>query len=308
MKDALAGRNLLRYYGSGTTRAAWINPLMNAVPHRMFVSPFIGGGNVEIHKPPVQVEAVGDTNGRVTNFMKVLRDNVADLADMIELTPFSEYEFDMAGNVSDDPLEDARRFFLLCWGDINGGPTPNSFRFPSLSRWTPPVDDIDNKTALLYAAAKRIKRWHVYNKDYKWLLGRVTGKPYSQEVVVYLDPPFLTNSRTTSRRGKYYHEFGVQEHVDMLLALKAAERDAKFFLSGYAYDTNGNYDDLYDSTLGWIRYDKEMRVNANGKRIESLWVSPLAAPYVAGFLDKYESWQSGRGIKDVGDYSGIFKV
>ena len=280
---------------------------MDAVPHRMFCSPFIGGGNVEIHKAPVQVEVVGDLNGRVTNFMRVLRGNVRDLADAVELTPFSEEEYDLAASVADDPIEDARRFFVLCWGDINGGPTPTAFRFPSLSRWSSAAADINDKTALLYAAAKRIKHWHIYNKDYAWLINRITDKSYSTSVVVYLDPPFLKQTR--SRKSKYQHEFTVDDHIAMLDLLRSKERDTNFFLSGYATDEKGNPNTLYDDALpNWVRYDKEMRTNSNGKRVESLWVSPLTAPHVNRSLDKWNSWQEGRGVVDNADYSQLFKV
>ncbi len=300
--SVLDNRNLLRYYGSGTKRAWWIVPLMQAVPHRGFCSPFLGGANVEIHKPPVHLEVVGDINGRVVNFMRVLRSHTRTLAEQLALTPYADAEFEQAKEISPNAIEDARRFFLLCWGSMNGGPTGRSFRGGSLNRGATPADDINNKEELLYAAARRIKHWIIYQKDYRYVLKRVAGLANSSEILIYLDPPFLTETRDT--RSKYPNEFTESDHADMLKLVYPLGLAQPIFISGYAFHQDGTPVDVYDLLYGWTRHDQTLGTNSGGKRVESLWVSPYAQQY----LDKIERWNSGRGVVDPTDYSGLFEV
>lgn len=279
MTGILEGRNILRYFGSGSTRAKWIIPLMQMVPHTGFCAPFLGGANVEIQKPAVKAEWVGDINGRVTNFMSVLRDNPRKLIDQLDLTPYSEDEYTLSQESSPDPIEDARRFFIQCWGSYDGGPTPSTFRTPSLSRRSTPAGDISGKEELLYAAAQRIKNWHIFNRDYKDVLGMVIGKEWSSDVLIYCDSPFL--ARNVTKRNKYGVEFTVDDHREMASILVGAGDTQAIFVSGYAFDRNGCANDLYAEIFpGWTRHDEELRTNSNGKRVESLYVSPFAQRFI----------------------------
>lgn len=302
MTSILDGRNILRYFGSGSTRARWIIPLMQMVPHTGFCAPFLGGANVEIQKPPVKAEWVGDINGRVTNFMSVLRDNPKKLIDQLDLTPYSEDEYILSREPSPDPIEDARRFFIQCWGSYDGGPTPGTFRTPSMARRSPPADDISGKEELLYAAAARIKKWNIFNRDYKDILGMVIGKEWSSEVLIYCDPPFV--KKNVTKRNKYGVGFTEDDHREMAGILTGIGETQAAFVSGYAFDRSGRANDLYTEIFpGWSRYDKELRTNSDGKRVESLYVSPFAQRFID--TDPKTLWNQGVGIRDNNDYSNI---
>lgn len=65
-------------------------------------------------------EVLGDSNGSITNLFEVIRTRPEELAWMIEMTPWSEAEYEAYERPeryvgSGDALEDARRFVVRCW-------------------------------------------------------------------------------------------------------------------------------------------------------------------------------------------------
>lgn len=117
----------IRFYGSGWKRAAWSVGYMPA--HVVYCEPCFGSGSVLLQKSAAKLEIANDLDGRVTNFFQTLRTRPDDLITAVNLTPWHEGEYRRALIPIDDPLEDARRFFLTCWASVKGGAGGGAFRF-----------------------------------------------------------------------------------------------------------------------------------------------------------------------------------
>ena len=90
----------------------------------------------------------------------------------------------------------------------------------------------------------------------------------SNETLFYVDPPYLPETRNGGKAATYGVEMSVEQHVELLHALKAC--DGRIVLSGYGSD-------LYDDILhGWrkeCREGKSHISNSGETRIEVLWIN-----------------------------------
>lgn len=86
------------------------------------------------------------------------------------------------------------------------------------------------------------------------------------EVLIYADPPYMNETRTSKH---YQHEMELDEHVTLLEVLN--DHKGPVLLSGYTHD-------LYINRLkDWIHIKKDSTALGGAKRIESLWLNPIAA-------------------------------
>ena len=108
----------LRYFGGKAKLASWI--VQHFPPHTTYVEPFAGGAAVLLTKPGSRMEVYNDVDAGVVNFFRLLRDQPAELIRVIEATPYSRAEFDLAHEPAGDPLEQARRFYVLAWQSMTG--------------------------------------------------------------------------------------------------------------------------------------------------------------------------------------------
>ena len=112
-------RPALRYYGGSWNRGKWTVGHFPA--HDVYCEPCFGAGSILFRKSPCKLEIINDRDARVTNFFTVLRERPAALIEQILLTPWAEAEFRRCLDIAEDGLEDARRFFLVCWASVKGG-------------------------------------------------------------------------------------------------------------------------------------------------------------------------------------------
>ncbi|PJF23589.1 MAG: hypothetical protein CUN56_00050 [Phototrophicales bacterium] len=258
----------LMYYGGGFRRAKKIIALMPN--HDAYLEPCFGAGGVFIKKSRAKYETVNDADSRVTNFFRVLRDSGNELLDLINLTPWAENEYKLTAQVADDPLEDARRFFFLCWMSIKGGPVfENGFRFQKnpQNRYSPPPFDALSRDDLL-VTAERLKGVQILNRDGLTVIDMFI----KHDVLIYFDPPYVSDTR--KRKRGYNVEPGQNWHREAARLLTKAR--GPVLVSGY---WSPLYVDLYENA-GFVRVDFQQRTN--GRRIgkECVWMSPLAAELV----------------------------
>src|SRR5574339_214313 len=100
----------LNYFGGKSRHLDWILPLIP--PHKNYVEPFCGSAVVFLNKRPSPIETISDLDGRLINFFKVLREHPDKLIDLLSLTPYSRNEYQLSKHISEDPIEDARRYFI----------------------------------------------------------------------------------------------------------------------------------------------------------------------------------------------------
>src|ERR1700682_5844797 len=82
------------YFGSKLRIAAKLGGQLP--PHSAWVELFCGSAAMTLAKQPAPIEVINDLNGEIVNFFRQLRDNSAQLRDVISLTPYARAEFEMA--------------------------------------------------------------------------------------------------------------------------------------------------------------------------------------------------------------------
>lgn len=259
-------RPAIRYYGGKWEIAPWI--ISHFPEHKNYIEPCGGAASVLIQKPRSELETYNDIDGNVVNFFRVLRDNLEELVEKLKLTPWARDEFDHCRTEASDPVENARRFFVSSFMGISCMPFDRATGWRSVSYSDQYyrvashsfTDLVEGDT--IKQLSRRLLGVQIENRDYEYIINR-----YSRhDTLVYFDPPYVQSKR--SCKNKYAKEFSEQDHVHSSDLLN--ECDGYVVVSGYACDL---YKKLYEDR-GWERFDKEFRTNSNGRRVESVWLSP----------------------------------
>lgn len=257
-------RPILRYYGGGWLRAEWT--ISHFPAHDIYLEPCVGAGSIYLRKQPATLEALNDRDGRTINFMRVLRDRGDELLEKINFTPWAEDELPICAERCLDPLEDARRFFFLCWMSVYGGPTGGGRNFRNQNsldgRFVPPPQDAINRTDLLVAAA-RLKNAQIFNRDAIEMIVKYLGTG----ALVYFDPPYLQSTR--ARRKGYNHEVTPAWHRYAACYLR--QHNGPVVVAGYR---SRLYERIYEE-YGWKRVEREYNTNGKTKAVECLWLNPI---------------------------------
>ncbi len=250
-------KNVLKYPGSKTRIAKWI---CSFIPeHDVYLEPFFGGGAVFFNKEPARIETINDLSAEVYNYFKVLRNNADELIKLIELTPYSREEYNNAFTSTDDHVEQARRFAVRCCQGFGcSNRYRNGFR-SSIGKSSPRTTTFwNNFPDTLKQASKRLLEAQIENQDALRLIERYN----KEEVFIYVDPPYLIETR---KGYLYQHELDEFEHIKLLNALK--KHKGKVMISSYE-------NDLYDTHLkGWGKEQKSTTAEGSVKRIETIYMN-----------------------------------
>lgn len=263
-------RPALRWFGGKWRLAPWI--ITHLPPHVAYCEPYGGAASVLLRKPPAKLETYNDLHGRAVNFFTVLRSRPSELVAALTLTPYARAEYEHARQQASDPLEDARRFFVLAYQgragaagaaergrvhgwryirDVNGrNGSPPTAEFASLEH--------------LHAIAARPQRVQIEHDQALTVIGRYDHP----SVLFYVDPPYWDPSADLHSR--YAHPMATEtEHRALAEALHAVR--GMVVLSGRPSDL---YDRLY---AGWTRTDRQALTDSGRTAIECLWHNPAAA-------------------------------
>ena len=261
--------------------APWI--ISHFPPHRAYVEPFGGAASVLLRKPRSYAEIYNDLDNQVVGLFRVLQDpaRASRLQELLRITPFARAEFELAYEVSDDPVEEARRLIIRSFmgfgSDGHNRAQRTGFRANSNRSGSTPARDWTNLPANLELIIDRIRP-----RD--GTLGGVTleNRPAievmeqhdSRQTLHYVDPPYLNETRSDKTRksgGKYHayvHEMDDVEHERLLGFLQSLE--GMVVLSGYPSD-------LYESALGdWHRVERDALADGARPRTEVLWINRAA--------------------------------
>lgn len=260
----------LRYHGAKWRLADWL--IGHFPPHVCYVEPFVGGAGVFLRKPPSPLEVLNDADGEIVNFWRVLRDQPQDLIRAIDLTPFSRCELEDAKEPTDDPVERARRFYVLSWQCIHGVPKASTSGWRLMrsldTRSLPPVGEW-SRTAHLWGIASRLKMAQIEDADALTVIPRYD----TPETVTYCDPPYTSDTRSTRwRHVAYGHEMTEDDHRRLAEVLRACK--GAVLLSGY---DSPLYQDLY---RGWERRARATTAQSGAAATEVLWLNTAAASAV----------------------------
>lgn len=261
---------LMRYHGGKYRLANWI--ISNFPEHQTYVECFGGSGAVLMQKRRSRVEIYNDLDDEIVNLMRVLRDKkmASNLVEQLKLTPFSRTEFESAYQLSDEPVEQARRTLIKAYMGFGsaGSTIKTGFKIdhskkPLQIKWP-------TYPKLISYYCERIKGVLVENEPASKIIEKFGGY---QDVLIYADPPYPLETRSSKAKGKkvYRHEMTTSDHIELCEQLSNVR--AKVVLSSYQ-------NDLYDHHLkGWERRDKKTTASGNKggvPRVESLYINKNA--------------------------------
>lgn len=240
--------------------APWI--ISHFPEHKVYVEPFGGAASVLIRKPRSYAEIYNDLDDEVVNLFNVLRsDAAASLTELLRLTPFAAEEFFSAYDVSENPVERARRTIVRAFMGFgsNGVHRKTGFRSNSNRSGTTPARDWVNYPDALGATVERLRGVVVLNRDAVDVMEAHDGP----DTLHYVDPPYMVGTR--DKGSDYAHELTDDDHASLLDFLKTLK--GKVVLSGYP-------DQSYDDALeGWRRIDRIALADGAKERTEVLWMN-----------------------------------
>lgn len=249
---------ILKYPGGKWRIADWIISQFPA--HKVYCEPFFGSGGVFFNKAPSSLETINDIDGNVVNLFKVCRERPADLATVLELTPWSREEYKNCYDMTvGDELERARRTvvrFHQSYGisnlSLSSWRNSQSARSPRVTaQWRELPEIVLN-------VCGRLKFAQIENIDALTLIERYD----SYDTLLYVDPPYLQSIR---KKNLYKHEMSDSQHIELLKLLKASK--SKICLS--AYD-NELYNDMLE---GWYTVEKRTQAQGGLMRTEKLYMN-----------------------------------
>lgn len=263
-------RPALRYHGSKWRLFQWITSYFP--PHVCYCEPFGGSASILLQKPPSILDVYNDADGQIVNFFSVLRDRPDEFIRAITLTPYARAENNKAFTPCDDPLENARRFYVRSWQSYSGPSTTwtSGWRFEkSFDRGKLNLTDF-NEIDRLIPIIERLKQVSIENDDAFSVIKRYD----SPNTLFYVDPPYLDETLSSKWKGKAYRYWmSTEDHqrlIDLLNSLKGMA-----VLSGYDSE-------FYQIALpDWTYKVMRARTNFQSKAKECIWISPNAMSRIA---------------------------
>jgi DNA adenine methylase len=258
---------LVRYHGAKWRLAHWI--ISHFPKHRIYVEPFGGGGSVLLRKNRSDVEVYNDLDGEIVNLFRVVRDHGEELSRLVYLTPYSRDEFIKSFELSDDPIEQARRTVIRSFQGFGSGYVSNTegskcarpeygFRIGWRCRGNKPNTNWCHVSNTVMEVLDRLRGVVIENTTYQ----EVIKKNNTEDTLIYADPPYLLSERD---RGKdYRYEFTETDHIELAKTLREAA--GPVVISGYNSEL---YNDLYHD---WIARKCVTRTAGNTKRTEVIWI------------------------------------
>ena len=260
-------RAVLKYPGAKWVLAEWIASHFPDTNH--YVEPYFGSGAVLLSRAPAPHEVVNDLAGDVVNLFRTIRDQGAELAAAVEMTPWAREEYQAWGNddSTDDPVERARRFLVRCW-------QAHGARIGNRSGWkhsgtslTCPVRLWQQLPVRILAVVERLRSVEIECLPALTIIGRYS----TPDTLIYADPPYMWAARSDRIKGRksYLHEMTDADHAALLDALEA--HPGPVVLSGY-------HCRLYDTRLAhWHVVERQAQAEKAKSRTEVLWLNEQAA-------------------------------
>lgn len=258
-------RPILRYHGGKWLLAKWI--IAHFPKHRIYVEPFGGAGSVLLQKPRSYAEVYNDLDGEIVNLFRVVRDRGPELTRLLELTPFARDEYRRSFEVSEDPLEQARRTVLRSYAGFGSNALcraiKSGFRSNANRSGTTPAHDWANLPAAYEPIIERLKGVVIENRDGL----EICRQHDSVETLHYCDPPYVHTTRSSKVHGHHGYSFEMtdEQHVEMAQALR--ELRGMVIVSGYDCEL---YRELF---RGWTHVERASLADGARRRTEVLWIN-----------------------------------
>lgn len=256
----------MRYPGGKYLLAKWV--ISHFPAHETYVELYGGAASVLMRKPRSIGEVYNDLNGDVVNVFRVLRDRdqAAELARLLELTPYAKEEYRLAYALCDDPIEQARRMIFRSFAGHGSD---------SVTRPCAGFRGFKNKQSGCTTA----QEWAGFPKEIVIFTERLQGVDIEQrdaiklipifdrkETLFYADSPYLLSTWPSKGRNLYKYEISEADHIKLAEALHQIKGMA--IVSGYPSEL---YDHLYSD---WRFIPKSHHAQNAKPSTECLWLSP----------------------------------
>jgi DNA adenine methylase len=195
----------------------------------IYIEPFCGGGSVFLNKKPSHEECINDLDLGVIQIYRALRDEPGEFITRLKRTTYSELAFKRAQNRSEKPFEDymeqAINEFIL--RRMSRGGLKKHFAWSTRTRGGQPGDVNAWKTIIeqLPVISDRLEHAIILNKNSVEVIKAFN----SPESLAYVDPPYLPETRVSTKA--YKHEMNTDDHINLAKALISFE--GKVLISGY---------------------------------------------------------------------------
>jgi DNA adenine methylase len=211
----------ISYYGGKQTLASIILALIPE--HRIYCEPFLGGAAIFFAKKPSKVEIINDTNGELTNFYKVCKNDFRALKKEITISLHSRAQHHQAEVVYNNPeMFDRIKRAWAVWMLANssyGGLLDSGFGYDCKGMYSKKLDN--KRTGFMVDYATRLQRTRIECCDALQIIKSCDAL----DAFFYLDPPYVG-----ADQGHY--DGYTQEDFCALLKLLSAIK-GKFLLSSY---------------------------------------------------------------------------
>lgn len=264
-------RPVLRYHGGKYRIASWV--VRHFPAHQVYVEPFAGAASVLMRKPPAhKAEILNDLDGGIVNLFRVLRDpcQARELERLLRLTPFARTEFEQAYLPDGDPIEAARRLVVRSFMGFGSSgismKQSTGFRIKAYNSRTSSAQDWTTYPEAIPFFCERLRGVTIENRPAL----EVIQAHDSTNTLIYVDPPYLAETRCMHLSCQYRHEMSESDH--RALAEVLHDSRSMVVLSGYPSR-------LYEEELfpDWRRVEKQTRADGARERTEVLWLNPAAA-------------------------------
>ena len=264
------------WHGGKIAHLDFLLPYFPRGPLVHFIDGFGGSAVVILNAGHYRIKTYNDIDSEIVNFFRELRRHGRQLERQILLTPYSREEYKLAFEVCEDPLEQARRFFIRTQMSRNGqtfhpGGAPGSFSYniTETRRQTAlAVRRYRNRAQELRATVDSFQGIQIENLPALELIEKYDN----ENTFFYLDPPYIQATRSTFY--KYPYEMTDDDHSELAAVLLRVK--AKVMVSGYRCEL---YDKIYS---GWNRIDDEPYLSPLSRKPkhESIWLNydPPAQP------------------------------
>lgn len=235
-----------------------------------YCEPCCGGASVFLNKMPAEEEVINDLDKGVISIFKALRDEPKEFINKIKKLQYVEETFTKAQKRAEEPFDDyidkAVNEYVL--RRMSRGGLKKAFAWSERLRGgkTGDVNAWETMVEVLPEIAERVKKLHVLNNNFK----EVVKVWDAENVLMYVDPPYLPITRAKGSEDLYDNEMSVEDHIDLLAFIKDAK--SKVIISGYNSP-------LYNKYLkGWKVVKKEVanhssQQKSKERRYECLWMN-----------------------------------
>jgi DNA adenine methylase len=233
-----------------------------------YCEPMCAGASVFLNKEPSPHEVINDIDKGLVYVFKALRDEPNEFIERLKRIRYTERAFKMALNKAEEGFEDyidhAVNEYML--RRMSRGGMKKAFAWSERLRGGQPGDVNAWETMLeeLPRIAERVKNTTILNES---VLGIIKIWD-AEDTLMYLDPPYLPDTRSEGSTEVYEHEMTVEDHISLLSQAKACR--GKVIISGYSSS-------LYNRTLKGWKVKKKNVANHSGqgkqkeRRVESIW-------------------------------------